>query len=91
MNTGFSSEAAYSAGAFPKAFAENILGVPGSAQKIRNAWFNASTSTNEGTAAALGPITTGHVSDLDDYYVGQGSMGPSIAPSKITGWWYLHQ
>jgi hypothetical protein len=91
MNTGFSSEAAYSAGAFPKAFAENILGVSGSAQKIRNAWFNASTSTNEGTAAALGPITTGHVSDLDDYYVGQGSMGPSIAPSKITGWWYLHQ
>jgi hypothetical protein len=91
MNTGFASDAAYSAGAFPKAFAENILGVSGSAQKIKNAWFNASTSTNEGTAAAMGPITTGHVSDLDDYYVGQGSMGPSIAPSKITGWWYLHQ
>ncbi len=91
INTGFASDAAYSAGAFPKAFAENILGVSGSAQKIKNAWFNASTSTNEGTAAAMGPITTGHVSDLDDYYVGQGSMGPSIAPSKITGWWYLHQ
>jgi hypothetical protein len=89
--TGFSSEAAYSAGAFPKAFAENILGVSGSPQTIKDAWFNASTSTNEGTAAAMGPITTGAVSDLGDYYVGKGSRGPSIAPANITGWWYLHQ
>ena len=89
--TGFASNAAYSAGAFPKAFAENFLGVSGPPQKIKNAWFNASTSTGEGTAAAMGPITTGAVSDLDDYYVGQGTRGPSIAPSKITGWWYLHQ
>jgi hypothetical protein len=89
--TGFAGDAAYSAGAFPKAFAENFLGVSGKPQKIKDAWFNASTSTNEGTAAAMGPITTGGVSDLDDYYVGQGSMGPSIAPSRITGWWYLHQ
>ena len=63
----------------------------GPPQKIKNAWFNASTSTGEGAAAAMGPITTGAVSDLDDYYVGQGTRGPSIAPSKITGWWYLHQ
>jgi hypothetical protein len=89
--TGFSSNAAYSAGAFPKGFAERILGVSGKAQKIKNAWFNASTATNEGTAAAMGPIAAGGVADLDDYYVGQGSMGPSIAPSKIAGWWYLHQ
>lgn len=89
--TGFASGAAYSAGAFPKAFAEKILGVSGSSQTIKNAWFNASTDTAEGTAAAMGPITTGAVSDLNDHYIGQGSMGPSIAPANITGWWSLHQ
>jgi hypothetical protein len=89
--TGFASNAAYSAGAFPKAFAENFLGVSGPPQKIKDAWFNASTSTGEGTAAAVGPITTGGVSDLDDYYVGKGTRGPSIKPANITGWWYLHQ
>ncbi len=91
MFTGFASDAADSYGSFGKAFAENFLGVNGKPQTIRDAWFNASTSTNEGTAAVLGPITTGGVSDKDDYYVGQGSRGPSIAQSKITGWWYLHQ
>jgi len=89
--TGFASEAAYSAGAFPKAFAENILGVSGPAQTIKDAWFNASTSTVEGTAAAMGPITTAGVSDLNDYYVGKGTRGPSIPQARIAGWWYLHQ
>jgi hypothetical protein len=89
--TGFASEAAYSAGAFGKAFGENILGASGPAQTIVSGWFNASTSTVEGTAAAIGPITTGGVSDFNDFYVGKGTMGPSIAPSMITGWWYLHQ
>ena len=91
MFTGFSSGAAYSAGAFPKAFAENFLGVSGPPQTILNAWTNASNTTNEGSAAAMGPITTGGVSDINDYYVGKGSRGPSIAASKITGWWYVHQ
>ena len=53
--TGFASNAAYSAGAFPRAFGENILGVSGSPETILNAWFDASTSTSEGTAAAHGP------------------------------------
>ena len=89
--TGFASGAAYSAGAFPKAFAEDILGVNGPAQTIKNGWFNASSSTNEGLAAAMGPITTGGVSDLNDYYIGKGSRGPTISGAAITGWWYLHQ
>ncbi len=89
--TGFASNAAYSAGAFPKAFAENFLGVYGATQTILNAWFNASTSTSEGTAAAMGPITTGGVSDVNDYYIGKGSRGPTITGSAITGWWYMHQ
>jgi hypothetical protein len=54
MFTGFASGAAYSAGAFPKAFARNILGVSGPPETILSAWLNASTSTNEGTAAAMG-------------------------------------
>jgi hypothetical protein len=89
--TGFASDAAYSAGAFPKAFAEDILGVHGSPQTIKDAWFNACTATNEGIAAAMGPITTGGVSDLNDYYIGQGSRGPTIVGANITGWWYMHQ
>lgn len=56
-----------------------------------DAWFNASNTTNEGTAAAMGPITNGGVSDLHDYYIGKGSRGPTISGSAITGWWYLHQ
>jgi hypothetical protein len=91
MFTGFASSAAYSAGAFPKAFAENILGVNGAAQTIKHAWFNASSSTNEGLAAAMGPITTGGVSDLNDHYIGKGSRGPTISGAGIKGWWYLHQ
>ena len=91
MFTGFASGAAYSAGAFPKAFARNILGVSGPPETILSAWLNASTSTNEGTAAAMGPITTGNVCDIDDYYIGKGSRGPSIPASQITGWWFVHQ
>jgi hypothetical protein len=89
--TGFASNAAYSAGAFPRAFGENILGVSGSPETILNAWFDASTSTSEGTAAAMGPMTTGGVTDMNDHYIGKGSIGPTILPANVTGWWYLHQ
>jgi hypothetical protein len=65
--------------------------VSGPAETILNAWFDASTSTSEGTAAAMGPITTGGVTDINDHYIGKGSMGPTILPANITGWWYLHQ
>jgi hypothetical protein len=89
--TGFSSNAAYSAGAFPKAFAEDILGVAGAPLTILQAWFAASTATNEGTAAAMGPMGPGGVSDVGDFYVGKGTLGPTIKPADVTGWWYLHQ
>jgi hypothetical protein len=88
--TGFASDANNSAGAFAKAFAEDILGVHGPAQTILVAWVNASNSYNVGDAAAMGPITIGGVSDLNDYYIGKGSRGPTIATADITGWWYLH-
>ena len=89
--TGFASGAAYSAGAFPKAFAEDILGVGTSPMTIVKAWFAASSATNEGTAAAMGPIGPGGVTDKSDYYVGKGSMGPTILPADVKGWWYMHQ
>jgi hypothetical protein len=89
--TGFSSNAAYSAGAFPKAFAKDILGVGTSPLTILQAWFAASSATNEGTAAAMGPVGIGGVTDQGDYYVGKGSMGPTIQPADVRGWWYLHQ
>jgi hypothetical protein len=90
--TGFASLAADSGGAFPKSFAEKILGVSTKAETIKNAWFDACTSNNIGKAAAMGPITTSGVSDLNDCYIGQGSMGPDIGPNNpITGWWYFTQ
>jgi hypothetical protein len=42
--------------------------VSGSPETILNAWFDASTSTSEGTAAAMGPMTTGGVTDMNHHY-----------------------
>jgi hypothetical protein len=96
--TGFASDACGD-DAFPQTFPTNILGVNGPAQTILNAWFNASTTTNTGVAAAMGPIMiirskTGRtyaISDINDYYIGKGSRGPTISGAEIKGWWYLHQ
>ena len=89
--TGFASSAADSQGAFGKAFAEDILGVNNKPLTIVKAWFAASTATSEGTAAAMGPIGPGGVTDKDDFYIGKGTKGPTILPADIKGWWYLHQ
>jgi len=89
--TGFASGAAYSAGAFPKAFAQYILGTGKPTLSIVNAWFAASTDTSEGTAAAMGPVGAGGVTDLGDFYIGKGPLGPTILPASVKGWWYLHQ
>jgi hypothetical protein len=87
-------------------FAQNMLGtfaiivvVP--PQTIVQAWLNASSATQGNVpcssstappvvAAAMGPIGPGGVTDMNDYYWGRGSVGPSIPPSDITGWWYIH-
>jgi len=89
--TGFASNAADSQGAFGKAFAEDILGVNKKPLTIVKAWFAASTATSEGTAAAMGPIGPGGVTDKDDFYIGKGTKGPTILPADVKGWWYLHQ
>jgi hypothetical protein len=95
---GFSS-LDYGDGPFENQVAKNILGVGGSAQTIVQAWFNAAQSTGAGTPAAIGPaISIGGgwywMTNIDDYYWGKGSVGPTIVPSSYpagdVGWWYLN-
>ena len=42
-------------------------------------------------AAAMGPVGAGGVTDLVDFYIGKGPLGPTILPASVKGWWYLHQ
>jgi len=94
--TGWNSEEQLADGSFEQDFAENILGVNGAPQTILQAWFNAAQTAGigpppaHGLPAAMGPITTGNVTDKDDYYIGKGSQGPTIMPANVTGWWYIH-
>ena len=90
--TGWNSEEAVGDGSFEQDFAERILGVNGAPETILQAWFDAAhaAGTGHGLPAAMGPITTGNVSDKDDYYIGKGSQGPTIMPANVTGWWYIH-
>jgi hypothetical protein len=68
-----------------------ILGAGKPTLSIINAWFAASTDTSEGTAAAMGPVGDGGVTDLGDFYIGKGPLGPTILPASVKGWWHLHQ
>jgi Family of unknown function (DUF6345) len=94
---GFSS-LDYGDGPFENAVATNILGVNGPPQTIVQSWFNAAQATGAGTPAAMGPaLSTGNklfwMADLQDYYWGKGTVGPTIVPSNYptdnVGWWYL--
>jgi uncharacterized protein DUF6345 len=80
-------------GSFELDFAENMLGVSGSHTQVLQAWFSAASTagTGHGVAAALGPFGKNGVTNMKDYYPGQGSTGPTILPADITGWWYLTQ
>jgi len=89
----------YGDGPFENAVANNILGVGGSPQTIVQSWFNAAQSTGAGTPAAMGPaFSIGGglfwMANIDDYYWGKGSVGPTIVPSSFAagdiGWWYLN-
>jgi hypothetical protein len=37
----------------------------------------------------MGPIDSSGASNVNDYYPGKGSIGPTILPASTTGWWYL--
>ncbi len=95
---GFSS-LDYGDGPFENTVANNILGVGGSPLTIVQAWFNAAQSTGAGTPAAMGPaFSIGGglfwMANIEDYYWGKGSVGPTIVPSSFApgdiGWWYLN-
>ena len=95
---GFSS-LDYGDGPFENAVANNILGVGGSPQTIVQSWFSAAQSTGAGTAAAMGPaFSVGGglfwMANIQDYYWGKGTVGPTIIPSIFAagdiGFWYLN-
>jgi len=86
--TGFAS-LAVGAGAFPKVFAEEMLGVkdkalavPGTTNTIVQAWCNAAMAQGTGTPASLGPVGPNGVFDYGDYYWYKGTVGPTIRPRK---------
>ena len=64
---------------------------------IEQSWFDACDTTGPyggsnlgrtGDPAVLAPIGPGGVSDLNDYWWGQGSVGPRIRASQIKGWYF---
>ena len=94
-------------GDFERDFATDMLGVtvvlgftfPATPQTIVQSWFNSAEANGIGTAAAMGPalfVKKGapySMANLNDYYWGKGSVGPTIVPkshpAKDIGWWYL--
>jgi hypothetical protein len=94
-------------GNFERDFATDMLGVitvlgmtlPVVPQTIVQSWFSSAQSNGIGTAAAMGPalfVGSGKpysMANLNDYYWGKGSVGPTIVPknyaAKDIGWWYI--
>jgi len=94
--TGWNSEEAVGDGSFEEQFALDMLGglIPlfNPPQQVVQAWFNSAHAAgiDHGIPAAMGPNGPGGICDYFDYYWGKGAVGPTIPPSKITGWWYVH-
>ncbi len=96
--TGF-TDGDNSDGPFESDVAANILGLHGRPETIVQSWFDAAAATqNGGTPAAMGPayIPVGgshFISDIGDYYLGKGTVGPTIVPSACPqgelGYWYI--
>jgi hypothetical protein len=94
-------------GNFERDFATGMLGVvtvlglilPVPPQTIVQAWFNSAQSNGIGTAAAMGPAyfvsktKPFSMANLNDFYWGKGSVGPTIVPKAYPandiGWWYI--
>ncbi len=62
---------------------------------IFQAWFAAGATAgvgpppNHGVPAALGPNAWNGACDINDYYLGKGTQGPTILPGSIGSWWYV--
>ena len=97
--TGFKDPAGVATG-FTFDFPKKVLGcINTTPMPIVKAWFAAASAHNTGTPAAMGPVqavwvttpSPAHlalISDVSDYYWGQGPVGPKIRWQKIKGWWY---
>ncbi len=91
---GFHTNAAANMG-FTGKFANNMVRNPflwwNNPMKVRVAWFDANDShqPNGRVAVAMGPIRSGGVSNVNDYFHGKGPVGPDIPSSSIVGWWVL--
>jgi len=94
--TGFAS-LGYGDGPFEGGVADNVLGINGPAQTIVQSWFSSAAATGAGTAAAMGPaleiMPNIYICDLDDYFWGKGSVGPTLVPNDYPAadmaYWYL--
>lgn len=59
---------------------------------IRVAWFLAKRDQQPAAdvAGAMGPIGPAGVHNCDEYFWGQGPVGPDISKANIQGWWVLY-
>jgi hypothetical protein len=89
---GFNSEEQVGDGSFEQDFAENMLAGD---TMLLQAWFAAGAAAglggppNHGVPAALGPNAWDGSCDINDYYLGKGTQGPTILPASIGSWWYV--
>ena len=86
-------------------FAGKLLGCNGQRTTLQQAWFSAASESftpqqnrNVGRAAAMSPITTVwngnkmvQISEITDYFWGQGSVGISVPWNKIDGFVFVSQ
>jgi hypothetical protein len=94
---GFFTTASDAGVGFAGDFPGNMLGAGGhSPQTVVQSWINAALSDHMGTPAAMGPIYNIKVQGFDfpfydygDHYWGKGSVGLTIPPSLVNGWWYV--
>lgn len=58
---------------------------------IQASWFDAAKSCNVGNAAVLAPLGPDGVCDVNDWWWGLGTVGPTIGALEIKGWYYVTQ
>jgi hypothetical protein len=90
---GFNSEEQVGDGSFEQEFAENMLS---GGMMMLQAWYAAGVAAGlgpppqHGIPAALGPNAWNGACDINDYYLGKGTQGPTILPGAIGSWWYVY-
>jgi hypothetical protein len=78
---------------FGKRYAQYLLGrqvgFTSITLPVRAAWFQAKKEKQPdgNRAVVIGPMGPSGVTNYNDYFWGQGSMGPDIRGSNLKGWW----